>query len=370
MKNIGQLLHHLLPSLLFLPFLPALNLRRPAPLVYLLPPTNLLPALNLSHPAPLVSLLPPTNLLPALNLSPPVPLMNRPGHGNLQSSLPPHRVLQVLHSSTTPSSVLTSETLTFLRNGRRVGTTLNDTEMASILRRNTKNSCHRAQHHGKAADALLFGIDESFDPCEDFYSFTCNKFIQQINLEDLGVSRFSRFDQAQRDVNAEIAAALYKVKVDDKELSKTERITKAAFDACVNHVLSEQTTQSVMKLLQYIADRFGGVPFLNHTIKSRMDIFGLMGRVEQERALGTFMSSWVSVDYKNVEENVLYLSQPALPMAREFYVLPQFGPELEARAKAIENVMKTFARDVLDDHEKYNDMIIDVRFIQKVRFKT
>ncbi|KAK6036270.1 hypothetical protein COOONC_26225, partial [Cooperia oncophora] len=82
-----------------------------------------------------------------------------------------------------------------------------------------------------------------------------------------------------------------------------------AFDSCVGHIVSEKTTESTLQLLEYIADRFGGIPFLNHTIDDDLDLFKIMGRLEADRALGTFMSSWVSVDYKNVKQNALYISQ-------------------------------------------------------------
>ncbi|PIO71156.1 hypothetical protein TELCIR_06954 [Teladorsagia circumcincta] len=80
----------------------------------------------------------------------------------------------------------------------------------------------------QAAAFLLNGLDQSVDPCEDFYAFTCNKFIAQVNLTALGQSRLGTYDQAQVDVNTLVAAALKNVDVnDDKKWSATERITKA-----------------------------------------------------------------------------------------------------------------------------------------------
>ncbi|KAK6036904.1 hypothetical protein COOONC_25591, partial [Cooperia oncophora] len=50
---------------------------------------------------------------------------------------------------------------------------------------------------------------------------------------------------------------------------------------------------------------------------------------------------------------------PALPMPREYYVLPQFAPELENRVKAVVKVMRTFAKDVVQTYESYDEMIQD-----------
>ncbi|XGW25369.1 hypothetical protein V3C99_006642 [Haemonchus contortus] len=103
--------------------------------------------------------------------------------------------------------------------------------------------------------------------------------------------------------------------------------------------------------------RFGGVPFLDHKVDSDLDLFGAIGYVEQERALGSFMSAWVTVDHKDITKNTLYILQPTLPMPREFYVLPQFATELDNRSKAILKVMKKFAADVLVDPDKYQNSI-------------
>ncbi|VDL75747.1 unnamed protein product [Nippostrongylus brasiliensis] len=60
----------------------------------------------------------------------------------------------------------------------------------------------------QAAAYLLNGLDQSVDPCQDFYAFTCNKFLASVNLTALGQSRLGTYDQAQVDVNAQIAKAL------------------------------------------------------------------------------------------------------------------------------------------------------------------
>ncbi|VDL84801.1 unnamed protein product [Nippostrongylus brasiliensis] len=79
----------------------------------------------------------------------------------------------------------------------------------------------------------------------------------------------------------------------------------------------------------HVIYRFGGVPFLNQKLKANVDTFGAAGSFEQNHALGTLLSSWVSVDYKNVAGNALYVSQ--------------------GRAASIEKMMLLFAADVVDD---------------------
>uniref|UniRef100_A0A7I4Z3Z3 Peptidase M13 domain containing protein n=1 Tax=Haemonchus contortus TaxID=6289 RepID=A0A7I4Z3Z3_HAECO len=210
----------------------------------------------------------------------------------------------------------------------------------------------------QAAAYLLNGLDQSVDPCEDFYAFTCNKFIAQVNLTALGKGRLGTYDQAQVDVNSQIAATLKNVDVnDDKKWSLTERITKAALDACVINSNLEHSLDNSKQILADINNWFGGVPFLNQPLRNSVDIFAAVGTIEQTHAVGTLMGSWVSVDYKNVAQNALYVSQPSLSMPRNFYTLPQFVDKLNARAQQIESVMKVFAADVVADPNKYSDVI-------------
>ncbi|EYC34058.1 hypothetical protein Y032_0001g221 [Ancylostoma ceylanicum] len=209
-----------------------------------------------------------------------------------------------------------------------------------------------------AAAYLLNGLDQSIDPCVDFYAFTCNKFIAQVNLTALNMNRLGTYDQAQSQVNAQIVASLKTVDVnDDKKWSETERITKAVLDACVINSNLQNSLDNSKQILSDLTTWFGGVPFLGGTISKNANIWATIGTIEQTHALGTLLASWVSVDYRNVSQNALYVSQPSLSMPREFYVLPQFVDKLNGRAQKIEKMMLYFAKDVLADPKPYYDRI-------------
>ncbi|VDM77641.1 unnamed protein product, partial [Strongylus vulgaris] len=102
---------------------------------------------------------------------------------------------------------------------------------------------------------------------------------------------------------------------------------------------------------------FGGIPFLNHTLREDVDLWKVMGKLEQEHAMGTLLGAMVSIDFKDVSKNSLYLSQPILPIARDFYVLPQFNNILDERVKTINNILVAFAETVLVDCSPYLNLI-------------
>ncbi|KJH46539.1 peptidase family M13 [Dictyocaulus viviparus] len=206
----------------------------------------------------------------------------------------------------------------------------------------------------KAASYLMSAIDQNMDPCEDFYAFTCNNFIKHAKAS--GGSQ-STFDQAQADVNAEILKALKSVNIsDDKNWSLTERVTKAAVYSCLSTIKSANSNHAE-QILNDIAKWFGGIPFLNVTVDDGIDLFKIMGAMELTHSLPTLMSSWVSVDSKNITQNALYLSQPTLPIPRDYYVLPQFASKLEERVTLIKKMLLLFSKNVLDDTSPYYLMI-------------
>ncbi|GMR31909.1 hypothetical protein PMAYCL1PPCAC_02104, partial [Pristionchus mayeri] len=51
----------------------------------------------------------------------------------------------------------------------------------------------------EAADRILATADFSVDPCEDFYQFSCGKYLQNTDLE--GMSRKGTYDEAQYQIN-------------------------------------------------------------------------------------------------------------------------------------------------------------------------
>ncbi|VDO66286.1 unnamed protein product [Haemonchus placei] len=198
-----------------------------------------------------------------------------------------------------------------------------------------------------AASLLRNSINESVDPCEDFFQFTCGSYISQ-HKEELSTTY-----QAQLAVNAIIAKALEPVDVnDEKRWSVTERITKAALQSCV---LSK--SPKLEEVLVDIANWFGSIPFLNHTIEEAYDVFETSGSLERTLGLATLMESRVTIDYQHPTQNALYISQPSLPLPRDYYVLPQFIHLLEERAAFITRMLKRFAELVLDDPSPYSKLI-------------
>ncbi|CAI4224926.1 unnamed protein product [Auanema sp. JU1783] len=193
----------------------------------------------------------------------------------------------------------------------------------------------------EAGQRLLQGLDMNIDPCEDFYAFTCNKYLGQIDLKALGVSRKGTYADSQINVNAQIASALSKV---NAKSSLTERITQTALNSCVKAANSDLPNLN-KRIGEDIRKIFTGIPFLNEKLGKDLNLFSAAGKIEQQHALGTLFFSWSTVDYKNISQNALYISQPSLSLPLDYYVKPQFMDKLTARKDSILSTMKQFAID-------------------------
>ncbi len=116
-------------------------------------------------------------------------------------------------SSQTTNSPVTGQTVT----GRRGSTTKTSTSPAPVSQK---------KGFKDAAQQLLRGLDQTLDPCEDFYAFTCNNYLKSVNVtdDDSGQARIGTYDEAQEKVYDEISQVLDKM--DPSKVTLTEQITK------------------------------------------------------------------------------------------------------------------------------------------------
>ncbi|ETN69011.1 peptidase family M13 [Necator americanus] len=187
----------------------------------------------------------------------------------------------------------------------------------------------------EAAAFIISGLDQNVDPCDDFYAFSCNTYLKNHNVTELEINRIGTYKEAQEDVNADIVDALEPVAVNDARFSETERIVKAALFACVHHSRARLPIDNSRDVLIEMRDLLGAIPFLNHTLNKNVDFFTAMGKLEQEHAMGTLLGAMVSVDFSDVTRHALYISQPYLPLPRDFYVLPQHTKRLQNRVELV-----------------------------------
>ncbi|EPB70594.1 peptidase family M13 [Ancylostoma ceylanicum] len=209
----------------------------------------------------------------------------------------------------------------------------------------------------EAARILREGLDQEQDPCKDFYAFTCNKFLSDLDIDESKIGRIQTTDLAQTEVYAAIAQALEEVNVNDNKWSETERITKAAYDACMISKRRKYKQNASKELYQYLKTLNVNVPFFNETLSKDLDIFAAIGAIEKTFGFGTLMQTTVDVDYRNITQNILYISQPILPLPRDLFVLPHNRGYRDNRSGDMAFVLSVFSMELVENFWETEELI-------------
>lgn len=107
-----------------------------------------------------------------------------------------------------------------------------------------------------SAAQLLQSMDESVDPCDDFYQFTCGKFIKdtKIREDETSVNVFSKIrDKVSHQLRTMIEEPI------GKDESRIFRLTKMFFQSCMNKTAIEEDG---LKTINEMIKNYGGWPII------------------------------------------------------------------------------------------------------------
>lgn len=107
------------------------------------------------------------------------------------------------------------------------------------------------------ASQMLKSMDFSIDPCDDFYSFACGKFLNETVIPD-DKEKVNIFSITKDKRNRRLHALL-SVVIDPSDL-KPFNIAKKFYKTCMKESLIEEQELPIKKSLQDILDTFGGWP--------------------------------------------------------------------------------------------------------------
>uniref|UniRef100_A0A9J2PB65 Peptidase M13 C-terminal domain-containing protein n=2 Tax=Ascaris TaxID=6251 RepID=A0A9J2PB65_ASCLU len=194
----------------------------------------------------------------------------------------------------------------------------------------------------EAAEFLLKGLDFNFDPCEDFYMFTCNKYLNANPLPS-GTNRIGTYSDTQRQVNNAVALAL---NTSDNLLSNTEKILQKVFTSCMTLPSAGRSA----RVYQAMVSTFNGFPMLDQNWSEAgltdADFWKGIGTLELHYGMASLLQSYVSVDYKNISRNALFIDQLPLMMARDYYVKPHFIDYLDTYLDSLIDTLRQFKADI------------------------
>ncbi|XP_050295817.1 neprilysin-2 isoform X1 [Anthonomus grandis grandis] len=167
------------------------------------------------------------------------------------------------------------------------------------------------------ASRVLEYMDQSVDPCDDFYEFTCGNFIKKTNIPDdkSSVTSFSIIS----DTLQEQLRSMIEEPIQPNE-PKPFQLTKKLYRACMNKTLIEKDG---LKTIHRILKDLGGWPALEGENWREGD-FDWRESVYKFRRAGYsvdyFLDFSVGIDVKNSTKRIIDLDQASLGLRREFLI--------------------------------------------------
>ncbi|UJR11165.1 hypothetical protein I4U23_015346 [Adineta vaga] len=207
----------------------------------------------------------------------------------------------------------------------------------------------------KAADYLIESIDESVNPCEDFFHFVCGTWIKNTRIPaDSGAQNTFNLLRHELDYNVVDLLSVSS----SNETAETEAVVNARrlYESCVNETAIE--VDGVDVILSLVNSEFGGWPIL---LGSSWDgsMFNLTKLLVTLRKYNNNMIYRVgtSTDEKNSSTYDIEMGQGDLGLGQNHYYMSETPVTIAYRqfmtdlAKALANDTSSIAQDVTDIYE-------------------
>lgn len=167
----------------------------------------------------------------------------------------------------------------------------------------------------EVAGMVASSLDETVDPCQDFYKFSCGGW-QKKNPLPAGRASWDVFHVQSHSIQAGLKTLLEE-DIHNNTKDSAERKAKLLFKSCVNMTaINKQGAAPLQELIK----KAGGWSLTGTWNESDFDLNKLIRKLLPMGAT-TFFSFGVETDLKNVNRNMLVVSQGHLSLnARKFYM--------------------------------------------------
>ncbi|CAF3718768.1 unnamed protein product [Adineta steineri] len=207
----------------------------------------------------------------------------------------------------------------------------------------------------KAADYLIESIDESVEPCEDFFNFVCGTWIKNTRIpDDAGAQQ--TFNMLTHDLDYNIVDLLSSSP--SSEIVEAVAVVNARqlYKSCINETAIE--ADGVDPILSLVNSEFGGWPILIGPLwdPSMFNLTNLLITLRKYNN-NMFFRVVTSTDEKNSTSYDIEMGQGDLGLGQKQYYMSETPVTIAYRqfmtdvAKALTNDTSMIAQDVTDIFE-------------------
>uniref|UniRef100_A0A0K0E662 Neprilysin n=1 Tax=Strongyloides stercoralis TaxID=6248 RepID=A0A0K0E662_STRER len=200
----------------------------------------------------------------------------------------------------------------------------------------------------QAANSLLFSINDSADPCENFFEYACGRWNNEHTIPD-GMSQYGTFDYVREQVRSQLKNILENT---EKPESKSIEMVKSVYSACMNITdLQKKKTKPFLKEIKEL----GNWPLLfpngldNNQPLDNIDLTKLLATIRNKYGVEVFFTVYVYADAKDTTKNVLSIDQSTLSLgrgSRDYYLNKTM---FSNHMKAYRNYMTESMRILIND---------------------
>ena len=170
----------------------------------------------------------------------------------------------------------------------------------------------------KAAATLINMIDQTQDPCNDFYEFACGNLIKQTTIPDHKIYQGSWSDM-EDELNQRLRK-LFEAEAEADEPLIFSSVRKL-YSSCMDQDLLEEVGRK--KVLE-IVKKLGGWPVLEEEWSQHT--FQWQRLLEKANNLGlalysgTLLSTYIYASNDDSTKRIIYIDQPSLGLSREYLI--------------------------------------------------
>merc|ERR1712241_1508847 len=169
-----------------------------------------------------------------------------------------------------------------------------------------------------AAGGIIATMDQTADPCEDFFQFACGGWIANNEIPE-GKSRWGKFYELRDKVDKAVRKIVEAPHVADE--ANAVGYLKDYYQACRNTSVIEKVGYAPFLEIAGPDNLMGGWPMIQQNWdSSKFSALKAAGASRRYLNAGWLVSSFVFLDEVDVSHNVLYLDQPDLALPRQFYL--------------------------------------------------